>query len=83
MFLGHMYVQLDIQQGDERQTGFCHIITTSAYSTILWHLLWKHCARHLAKCKSICFAKEKYQTCLKVIIDFCGHFASNFSLAYY
>ena len=35
MFLGHLYVQLDILQSDERQVGSCHIVTTSAHSTIL------------------------------------------------
>ena len=60
MFLGHLYVQLDILQNDERQAGSCHIVITSTYSTILQHLLWEHCARHLAKCKLVRFAKEKY-----------------------
>ena len=35
MFLGHLYVQLDIQQSDEKQAGSCHIVTTIAHSTIL------------------------------------------------
>jgi len=39
IFLGHLYVQLDIQQGDERQTGFYHIVTTSTHSIVLQHLL--------------------------------------------
>ena len=83
MFLGHLYVQLDILQSDERQVGSCHIVTTSAHSTILQHLLWELCARHLAKCKSVCFAKDKYQSCSKVITDFCGRFTSDFLLAYH
>ena len=82
MFLGHLYVQLDILQSDEKQVGSCHIVTTSAHSIILQHLLWESCARHLAKCKSIHFAKEKYHSCLKVITDFCDRFVSNFLLAY-
>ena len=36
----------------------------------------------LAKCKPIHYTKEKYQSCLKVIIDFCGRFVTDFSLAY-
>ena len=28
------------------------------------------------------FAKEKYQSCSKVITDFCGRFAQDFPLAY-
>ena len=36
----------------------------------------------MAKCKSIHFAKEKYCSCPKVIIDFCDHFVSDFSSAY-
>ena len=35
MFLGHLYVQLDILRSDESQAGSCHIITTSVHSTIL------------------------------------------------
>ena len=83
MFLSHLYVQLDILQSDEKQSGSYHIVTTSAHnSTILQHLLWKCCARHLVKCRSIRFAKEKYHSCSKVIIDFCGHFVSDFPSAY-
>ena len=83
MFLGHLYIQLDILQSDERQAGSCLIVTTFAHNTILQHLLWEHCARHLAKCKLIRFAKEKYQYCLRMITDFCGRFASNLLLAYH
>ena len=68
MFLGHLYVQLDILQSVERQAGSCHIVTTFARNTILQHLLWERCVKHLAKCKSVHFAKEKYQSYLKVII---------------
>ena len=82
MFLGYLYVQLDILHSDEKQAGSCHIVTTFAYSTILQHLLWERCARHLAKCKSIRFAKEKYHSCPKVIIDFCILFVFDFPLAY-
>ena len=35
MFLGHLYVQLDILRSDESQAGSCHIVTTSVHSTIL------------------------------------------------
>ena len=82
MFLGYLYVQLDILQGDERQAGSCHIVTTSVHNTILQHLLWECCGKHLAKCKLIRFAKEKYQPCPKVITDFCGCFIFDFLLAY-
>ena len=58
MFLGHLYVQLDIFKSDESQAGYCHIVTSSVHSTILQHLLYEHCARHLAKCRPIHFAKE-------------------------
>ena len=82
MFLGHLYVQLDILQSDEKQASFCHIVTTATHSTILQHLLWERCARHLAKCKSARFAKEKYCSCLEVITDFCNCFVFDFPLAY-
>ena len=82
MFLGHLDVYLDILQGDERQAGSCHKVTTSAHNTILQHLLWERCARHLAKCQSVYFAKEKYQSCLKIITDLCGRFVYDFPLAY-
>ena len=39
IFLGHLYVQLDILQSNEKQAGSCHRVTISAYSTILQHLL--------------------------------------------
>ena len=35
MFLGHLYVQLDILQSDESQTGSYHIVTTFVHNTIL------------------------------------------------
>ena len=82
MFLGHLYVQLDILRSDEDQVGSCHIITSSVHSTILQHLLYECCAKHLAKCRPVHFAKEKYQLCLKVIIDFCGRFEFDFPLAF-
>ena len=74
---------MDILQNDERQVGSYYIVTTSTHSTILQYLLWEHCARRLAKCKSVRFAKEKYRSCLKVITDFCGHFIFDFPLAYH
>ena len=35
IFLGHLYVQLDILRNDESQAGSCHIVTSSVYCTIL------------------------------------------------
>ena len=35
MFLGHLYVQLDILRSDESQAGSCHIVTSSVHCTIL------------------------------------------------
>ena len=35
MFLGHLYVQLDILRSDENQVGSCHIDTSFVHSTIL------------------------------------------------
>ena len=35
MFLGHLYVQLDILWRDESQAGSCHIVTSSVHSAIL------------------------------------------------
>ena len=34
MFLGHLYVQLDILRSNESQAGSCHIVTSSVHSTI-------------------------------------------------
>ncbi|KAK9998191.1 hypothetical protein SO802_017794 [Lithocarpus litseifolius] len=67
---------------DERQAGSYHIVNISAHSTMLQLQLWERCARHLAKCKSVRSAKEKYQSCPRLIADFCGRFVSNFPLAY-
>ena len=50
-FLGHLYVQLDILRSDEDQAGSCHIVTSSVHSTVLQHLLYERCAKHLAKCR--------------------------------
>jgi len=36
----------------------------------------------LAKCKSVRFAKKKYQSFSKVITDFCGLFVFDFPLVY-
>jgi len=60
MFLGHLYVQLDILRSDESQAGSCHIVTSSVHNTILQHLLYERCAKHLSKCRPFRFAKEKY-----------------------
>ncbi|KAK9991391.1 hypothetical protein SO802_026376 [Lithocarpus litseifolius] len=63
----------------------CGFLPHSHYlrlSTILQHILYESCARHLAKCRPMSFAKEKYQSCPRVITDFCGRFESDFSLAF-
>ena len=36
----------------------------------------------MAKCRLIRFAKEKYQSCPRVITDFCGRFGFDFLLAF-
>ena len=51
MFLGHLYVQLNILRSDESQASSCHIVTSSIHSTLLQHLLYEHCAKHLLKCR--------------------------------
>ena len=83
MFLGHLYVQLDILRSNESQAGSCHIVTSSVHSTILQHLLYEHCAKHLAKCRPVHFAKEKYQLCSRVITDFYGRFEFDFPLGWF
>ena len=83
MFLGHLYVQLDILRGDKDWVGSCHIVTSSVHSTILQHLLYKCWARHLSKCRPVHFAKEKYQSCLRVITNFCGKLEFDFSLGWF
>ena len=82
MFLGHLYVQLDILRSDESQASSCHIVTSSVYSTILQQLLFKRCGQYLVKCRPFRFAKEKYQSCPKLITDFYGRFESDFPLAF-
>ena len=82
MFLGHLYVQLDILRSDESQAGSCHIVTTSVHSTILQQLLFERCAQYLAKRRPVRFAKEKYQSCPRVITNFYGRFESVFLLAF-
>ena len=82
MFLGHLYVQLDILRSDESQAGSYHIVTSFVHSTILQHLLYERCAKHLSNCRPFRFAKEKYQSCPQAITDFCGKFESNFPLAF-
>ena len=70
MFLGHLYVQLDILRSDESQASSCHIITSSVHSTVLQHLLYERCAKHLLKCRPSRFTKDKYQSCPQAITDF-------------
>ena len=60
MFLGHLYVQLDILHNDENQAGSCHIVTSSVHCTILQQWLFERCAQYLTKCRSARFAREKY-----------------------
>ena len=69
-------------RSDESQAGSCHIVTTSVHSTILQQLFFEHCAQHLAKCRPVRFVKEKYQSCPRVITDFCGRFKFDFPLAF-
>ena len=45
-------------------------------------MLFERCGQYLEKCRPLCFAKEKYQSCPKVITDFCGRFKSDFPLAF-
>ena len=73
---------MDILWSDKSQADSCHIVTSSVYSTILQQLLFKRCGQYLAKCRPLRFAKEKYQSCPKVIIDLCGRFESDFPLAF-
>ena len=82
MFLGHLYVQLDILHSDESQASSCHIVTSSVHSTILQQLLFERCGQYLVKCRPLRFAKEKYQSCSKLITDFYGRFESDFPLAF-
>ena len=56
------------------------IVTSFVHSSVLQHLLYEHYAKYLAKCRPVRFAKEKYQSCPKVIIDFCGRFEFDFPL---
>ena len=69
-------------QSDENRVGSCHIVISSVHSTILQHLLYERYAKHLAKCRPAHFAKEKYQSCPKVITNFYGRFEFNFPLAF-
>ena len=82
MFLGHLYVQLDILWSDKSQAGCCHIVTTSVHSIILQQLLFERYAWHLAKCRPVRFAKEKYQSCPIIITNFYDRFESDFPLAF-
>ena len=45
MFLGYLYVQLDILHNDEQQAGSCHIVTYSVHSTILQQWMFERCAQ--------------------------------------
>ena len=36
----------------------------------------------MAKCRLVRFARDKYQSCPRVITDFCGRFESDFLLAF-
>ena len=45
-------------------------------------MLYERCAKHLAKCRPVRFAKEKYQLCSRVITNFCGRFEIDFLLAF-
>ena len=66
----------------ESQAGSCHIVTSSVHCTILQQLLFEYCAQYLAKCRPARFAREKYQSCPRVITNFCGRFESDFPLAF-
>ena len=83
MFLGHLYVQLDILWSDESQARSCHIVTSSIHSIVLQQLLFEHYAQYLTKCRPARFARDKYPSCLRVITDFCGRFESDFPLAFH
>ena len=36
----------------------------------------------MTKCRPACFARDKYQSCPRLITDFCGRFESDFPLAF-
>ena len=77
-----LFRSLDNLQSNENQVSSCHIVTSSVHSTILQHLLYKHYARHLVKCRLVRFAKEKYKLCPRVITNCCGRFEFDFPLAF-
>ena len=52
------------------------------HCTILQQWLFERCAQYLTKCRPARFAREKYQSCPRVITDFCGRFESDFPLAF-
>ena len=60
----------------------CHIVTTSVHSTILQQLLFERCAQYLAKCRPVRFAKENYQSCLRVITALYSRFEFVFLLPF-
>ena len=45
-------------------------------------MLFERYGQYLAKCRPFRFAKEKYQSCPKLITDFYGRFESDFPLAF-
>ena len=73
---------MDILRSDKSQAGAYHIVTSSVHSTILQHLLYERCAKHLSKCRPSRFTKDKYHLCSQAITDFFGRFESDFPLAF-
>ena len=50
MFLGHVYSQLDLLQGDKVEGNSCYTITSSLHCAILQVFMWDHSSITLVKC---------------------------------
>ena len=67
MFLGHIYSQLDMFQGNS-----CYTIISSLHCAILQIFVWDHSQVTLAKCKNLKYVNDKFYGSLDVIKGLCG-----------
>jgi len=72
MFLGHVYLQLDLIHGDEVKGNSCYTITLSLHCAILQVFMSDRSSITLAKCRNMKYVKDKFQRSLDMIKGLCG-----------
>ena len=82
MFLGHLYLQLDLLHDCEVEGDSCYILLTSFNTTVLQTFLWKHSASYIFAAKEKVAAWSKFVDLLQRFLECFPDFRSNLPLIY-